>query len=232
MNRPRKHHGAHAPVLSIHVTNEFKGRSLARGRGRAKTVLGSGFAQLRDYVFRGEAVELDGLVARGVAADQVHAVAGAVQLLGQELDERLVGGGIDGRRGDFDAEFVAERVADFVGGGARLELHRQEDSVGLDAKKAWHGHWLKMNSGRARPGKLEYKLRKTMGISSTLFASLIWGSIGLGFAIYGKKQRATAPLVGGILLMGISYFIGSALVMSLVGVALVAGIVWIGRHVD
>ena len=68
--------------------------------------------------------------------------------------------------------------------------------------------------------------------SSTLFASLIWGSIGLGFAIYGKKQRATAPLVGGIMLMGISYLIGSALLMSLVGVVLVAGIVWVGRHID
>ena len=71
-----------------------------------------------------------------------------------------------------------------------------------------------------------------MDISSTLFASLIWGSIGLGFAIYGKKQKALAPLLGGILLMGISYFIGSALVMSLVGVGLVAGIVWAGKHVD
>ena len=135
----------------------------------------------------------------------------------RSLTQGLVGGGIHGRGGDFDAEFVAERLADLVGGGARLELHRQEDSVGLDAKKAGHGHWLKMNSGRARPGKLEYKLRKTMDISSTLFASLIWGSIGMGFAIYGKKQRTTAPLVGGILLMGISYFIGSALVMSLRG---------------
>ncbi|MEI7940358.1 MAG: amino acid transport protein [Verrucomicrobiota bacterium] len=71
-----------------------------------------------------------------------------------------------------------------------------------------------------------------MDISSTLFASLIWGSIGMGFAIYGKKQRTTVPLVGGILLMGISYVIGSALVMSLVGVVLVAGIVWVGRYVD
>jgi hypothetical protein len=71
-----------------------------------------------------------------------------------------------------------------------------------------------------------------IGSSSSLFASLIWGSIGLGFAIYGKKQRAMAPLLGGILLMALSYFIGSALVMSLVGGALVAGIVWVGRHVD
>ena len=71
-----------------------------------------------------------------------------------------------------------------------------------------------------------------MDISSTLFASLIWGSIGLGFAIYGKKQRTMVPLVGGLLLMGISYFIGSALVMSVVGAALVAGIGWVGRYVD
>ena len=96
--------------------------------------------QLRENVLGGEAVELDGLVARGVAADQFHAVAGAVQLLGEQLDEGLVGGGINGRGGDFDAEFVAERLADFVGGGARLELHREQKAVGLDAKKGWHGH--------------------------------------------------------------------------------------------
>jgi hypothetical protein len=69
-----------------------------------------------------------------------------------------------------------------------------------------------------------------MGNSSTLFASLIWGSIGMGFAIYGKRQKATASLLGGVLLMGISYFISSALAMSVVGVALVAGIVWRERR--
>ena len=68
--------------------------------------------------------------------------------------------------------------------------------------------------------------------SSVLFASLIWGSIGLGFAIYGKKQRSLAPWVGGLLLMGISYLISSALVMSLVGIVLVVGIVWAGRYID
>ena len=111
-------------------------------------------AQAAEHLFRREAVELDGLMARGVAADELHSVAGAVQLLGQELDEGLVGGGIDGRGGDFDAEFVAERLADFVGGGARLELDRQEQSIGLGAEKGRHGHWSEMNSGRARLRKL------------------------------------------------------------------------------
>jgi hypothetical protein len=71
-----------------------------------------------------------------------------------------------------------------------------------------------------------------MGNTSSLVASLIWGSIGMGFAIYGKKQRATSPLLGGVLLMGISYFISSALAMSVVGVALVVGIVWCGKYCD
>lgn len=68
--------------------------------------------------------------------------------------------------------------------------------------------------------------------SSVLFASLIWGSIGLGFVIYGKKQKSLVPWVGGLLLMGISYLISSALVMSVLGILLVAGMVWAVRYVD
>jgi len=72
----------------------------------------------------------------------------------------------------------------------------------------------------------------TMLNSSVLFASLIWGSIGLGFVIYGKKQKSLVPWVGGLLLMGISYLISSALVMSVLGILLVAGMVWAVRYVD
>jgi len=48
-----------------------------------------------------------------------------------------------------------------------------------------------------------------------LFASLIWGSIGVGYFIYGKKQTLWQPMVGGLLMIAISYFAGSVLVMSL-----------------
>ena len=64
-------------------------------------------------------------MAGGVAADDVHPVARAVQLQGQQLDQGLVGGGINGWGGDFDAQFVAQRLADLVGGGTRLQLYRQ-----------------------------------------------------------------------------------------------------------
>jgi hypothetical protein len=69
-----------------------------------------------------------------------------------------------------------------------------------------------------------------LGSPSYLFAALIWGSIGMGFAIYGKKQRSAVPLVGGIALMGISYVITSAIYMSLAGAALLAGIFWVGKY--
>jgi hypothetical protein len=62
-------------------------------------------------------------------------------------------------------------------------------------------------------------------MGSFLIASLVWGSIGLGFVVYGKRQSAVVPLVGGIALIAISYFVGSALVMSIIGAALVAAMI-------
>ena len=56
--------------------------------------------------------------------------------------------------------------------------------------------------------------------SSLLLASLIWGGIGSGFIVYGKKQRATIPLFGGIALVATSYFAETALLLSLISVAL------------
>jgi hypothetical protein len=66
--------------------------------------------------------------------------------------------------------------------------------------------------------------------SGTLIASLIWGSIGTGFAVYGWKQKDPATLIGGIALIAISYFIGSPLLMSAVGTALVVGTIWAKRN--
>ena len=63
-----------------------------------------------------------------------------------------------------------------------------------------------------------------------LIASLIWGSVGVGFFIYGKKQQSPVPLFGGLLLIGISYFIESALFMSLAAIAILAGIYWLKKQ--
>ena len=60
--------------------------------------------------------------------------------------------------------------------------------------------------------------------TATLIASLIWGSIGIGFSIYGKKQRSAGPWFGGLAMIAISYFISSAIWMSVTAVALIVGI--------
>jgi hypothetical protein len=64
----------------------------------------------------------------------------------------------------------------------------------------------------------------------SLVASLIWGSVGMGLFIYGKKQQSMVPLFGGLLIIGISYFIESALLMSLAAVALLAGVYWLKKQ--
>jgi hypothetical protein len=63
-----------------------------------------------------------------------------------------------------------------------------------------------------------------------LVASLIWGSVGMGFFIYGKKQQSMVPMFGGLLVIGVSYFIESALYMSLAALGLLAAVFWLKRQ--
>jgi hypothetical protein len=55
---------------------------------------------------------------------------------------------------------------------------------------------------------------------------LLWGllfsSIGLGFFLYGKKQRAVVPLVCGLVLMIYPYFIPNVMALVAIGVVLTA----------
>jgi predicted membrane protein len=55
---------------------------------------------------------------------------------------------------------------------------------------------------------------------------LLWGllfsSIGVGFFLYGKKQRAVVPLVCGLVLMIYPYFIPNVMVLVAIGVVLIA----------
>ena len=63
-----------------------------------------------------------------------------------------------------------------------------------------------------------------MFTASFLFASLVWGSIGVGYFIYGKKQQSLCPMIGGILMVAVSYLVGSALLMSLICMGVIAAV--------
>jgi hypothetical protein len=53
-----------------------------------------------------------------------------------------------------------------------------------------------------------------------LWASCIWSAIASGYCIYGWRQRALLPFLGGLAMTAVSFLIVSALWMSLACVAL------------
>ena len=61
-----------------------------------------------------------------------------------------------------------------------------------------------------------------MDSTSTIMWGVIFGSIGVGFFVYGKKQKAVIPLFCGIALIIAPYFISNAYILVLSGIALIA----------
>ncbi len=59
-----------------------------------------------------------------------------------------------------------------------------------------------------------------MGSEAVLFWGVLFGSVGLGYFVYGKKQRRFAPLLCGIGLMAFPYFISNTVLLVVVGLAL------------
>jgi len=51
---------------------------------------------------------------------------------------------------------------------------------------------------------------------------LLFGSTGLGYFIYGKKQRAVVPLVCGLALMLFPYFVSNPFLLAGIGAVLSA----------
>ena len=57
---------------------------------------------------------------------------------------------------------------------------------------------------------------------SWLLWGLLFGSIGLGFFVYGKNQKAPVPLVCGLALMIFPYFVSSTILLVGIGILLMA----------
>ena len=60
-----------------------------------------------------------------------------------------------------------------------------------------------------------------------LFASLIWGSIGVGYTIYGRRQRSAVAFVGGVVMIVASYFVASVMTMSLISLGAMAAVYYL-----
>jgi hypothetical protein len=61
-----------------------------------------------------------------------------------------------------------------------------------------------------------------MGSESELLWGVLFGSVGFGFFLYGKKQMMVVPLICGLTLMVYPYFMPNTIVLVLIGLVLVA----------
>jgi len=51
---------------------------------------------------------------------------------------------------------------------------------------------------------------------------LVFGSIGFGFLVYGRKQRAVVPLICGLGLIVFPYFVSNTILLITIGIVLIA----------
>ena len=68
--------------------------------------------------------------------------------------------------------------------------------------------------------------------ASYMLASVLWSGIGVGFWVYGKKQRSAPWLYGGVALIAVSCLISSAFWMSVASIGIIAGAYYWSRHED
>lgn len=61
-----------------------------------------------------------------------------------------------------------------------------------------------------------------MSSTAVLMWGMLFGAIGFGFFLYGKKQRTVVPLIVGIALCVVPYFVANVYALVMVGVILVA----------
>ena len=61
-----------------------------------------------------------------------------------------------------------------------------------------------------------------MNSPALLMWGMLFGAIGFGLFLYGKKQKSVVPLITGIALSVVPYFIANVYALVMVGVILVA----------
>jgi hypothetical protein len=58
--------------------------------------------------------------------------------------------------------------------------------------------------------------------TASLMWSLLFGSVGMSFFVYGKRQQAVVPLLCGVALMTFPYLVSNTALLVAVGAAFIA----------
>ena len=57
---------------------------------------------------------------------------------------------------------------------------------------------------------------------SKLLWGLLFGAVGIGYVVYGRRQRVLMPFLAGVGLLGFPYFVDNTGILLLLGVVLIA----------
>jgi len=58
--------------------------------------------------------------------------------------------------------------------------------------------------------------------STSIMWGVLFGSIGMGYFVYGKKQKRSVALLSGIALCAFPYFVSNVLLIILIGIILMS----------
>lgn len=61
-----------------------------------------------------------------------------------------------------------------------------------------------------------------MDSSASIIWGILFGSIGIGYFIYGKKQHRGVALLSGVALIAFPYFVSNIFLIILIGIVLMA----------
>jgi len=78
----------------------------------------------------------------------------------------------------------------------------------------------------ASQGRLHYHGSVDLLNEHYLWASCIWGAVAGGYCIYGWRQRAAIPFLGGAAMTAASFFL-PALPMTLASIAIMFAVWWL-----
>lgn len=59
-----------------------------------------------------------------------------------------------------------------------------------------------------------------MNSTPTIFLSVIFSAIGMGYIVYGKKRQQAAAFICGVALCAYSYFVPNTILVIIIGVVL------------
>lgn len=104
-----------------------------------------------------------------------------------------------------------------------MDPGRRRGSAGETRFRAHPVHGTYAGGDCPLPSRLMERAREDALLNeATLLWGMLFGCIGLGFFVYGKKQGAPVPLVCGLAMMAFPYFVSSAVLTVLIGLALIA----------